>query len=614
MTAAAIVWALINSVWQSAAILGALALLSRTVKLSAAQLHALWFSALLAAAALPIADLAVPARSIPVPIPAYESVPSNAASRLPLRAVRPVAAPAHVESRTVSVHTQSSAPSRPIDPAGIMLLFWALGALGLLLRLTFGYVRLRAAKTAVTPDDALTERAAELGIACRRTMSVGTSRTLTEPCVIGFYRPVVAVPAPLATALTQADLDRILRHESAHIARYDDYTNLLCQIVRAALFFNPFVHAIARSMALEAESACDDVAAHAERERVAFAKCLYELARMSRRRYSPAAGFFGSRRQIGLRVARLLERNRASSSRMTLTLKAAAALVVLSGIALGSLRVTALAAAVREPVTAKITQPAGSGSRDVSIAPAPALAAASNSALAAQPIVAAIPSNLTAPSILRMDAHIRIHVHAHEAEERRRFDMAEAKPKPMLVAQAGSGDLIDALDAAGYRGLSPDDLIQLSGHGVTAELVNDLHARGVGPLPVHTLVALVDHGVTAGFISAIRSAGYGMPDPEVLVRLADHGVTADYVRTVDAAARTRISLDDFARMVDAGVSTDLIRQLSAEGYRGITGDQYIRMANAGITARFVKRIVDSRLTSGRLPTVDQLIELANAGV
>lgn len=599
MTPITIVWALINSVWQSAAIFAAVGVFTRIVKLSASQRHALWFSALFAAAALPFANLTMPARPIPVHLPTYVTAEPATVPRVTLQAVT-----RHVATLSTRPHIVPKPLAQTPDPASI-LLFLCLGVIAALgLRLGYGYVRLRIAKVALIDDARLTARALELGPVSRRKVRAGISAQLSEPCVIGFSDPCIAVPAALATSLSQADLDRILRHECAHIARYDDYSNLLRQVIRAVLFFNPFVHAIAHAVALEAEIACDDAAALAERERVAFAKCLYELARAARGRYSPAAGFFGSRRQIGSRVARLLERNHASSPRLTVALKAAAALVVLSALALGSLRVTTLAAVAHESISPKIASVPGFGSRDVTIASEPALAVPKNSSLTAQPVTAVTPSNLTAPATAPARVHVLV---------RRSATRPAVADVSTMVARNDGDDLVDALAAAGYRGLSPDDLIELNNHGVTSDFINALHARGIGPLSVRTLVALVDHGVTVDFISAVRDAGYGEPDPEMLVRLADHGVTPDYLRAVDAASGTRLSLDDLTRMADAGVSEDLVRQLAGLGYRGISAHDYVRMANAGVTPQFVKRIIDSHLTGGR-PSVDQLIELANAGV
>ena len=69
MSMAHLFWAMINALWQSAAIAvsvgAALRFIPRT---TAAQRYALWCAVLVAAALLPIADLAMPSRTIALPV------------------------------------------------------------------------------------------------------------------------------------------------------------------------------------------------------------------------------------------------------------------------------------------------------------------------------------------------------------------------------------------------------------------------------------------------------------------------------------------------------------------------------------------------------------------
>ena len=81
--------------------------------------------------------------------------------------------------------------------------------------------------------------------------------------------------------LSSSELNQVVLHELAHLRRWDDWTNLAQQIIRALLFFHPAVWWIGKKAELEREMACDDaVLAETESPR-AYAECLAHLAERS---------------------------------------------------------------------------------------------------------------------------------------------------------------------------------------------------------------------------------------------------------------------------------------------------------------------------------------------
>ena len=615
-----IYWAVVDSVWQSAAIALVLALALRTVRGStAAQRHALWLGVLVATAVLPFANLAMPMHAIAIPVRIAAPAPE------PVRAepMKPVVYRVTRAGYQVDAPVLVQTPKIALPPIPVLL--WSVIAFSLLLRLGAGYVRLRFAKGSLSPDDSLSARAMSLASGSHRNMQVGTTRVLSEPCVIGFVRPAIALPASLARSLSDEDVTRVLRHECAHISRYDDYANLIQQIIRAVFFFNPVAHIASRAMAIECEVACDDAAACVETDRVAFAKCLYEIAKSRRngRGYVPAAGFIGSRKQIVLRVGRLLERNHNASTRLGLAMKALASAIAMAGVALGGIHLTAVAQPAAPAVVARVVKPPLKKVARVSRPIAKRIFTVKSVAIAtpvkpvARPIVRA-PQVVRVYSIrARAPRGVRTRQFAHQHTHLRMRAAPQIAYDPQHETDTGGrsdGDLIDSLSNAGYKGLSPDDLIDLSNHGVTGDFINKLRSYGFGPLPVRTLIALVDHGVTPDYLATLRQAGYSAQDPQEIIRLVDHGVTAEFVRSMNSALNRTTPVDDLVRMVDAGVTSDFTTQLVNLGYRDVSPRDLVRMANAGITADFVQRIIRSGITGSRRPDVEELIKLRNAGV
>lgn len=84
------------------------------------------------------------------------------------------------------------------------------------------------------------------------------SNEIASPMAVGFLRPAVILPESLAEEITRQELDHVLLHETAHLARRDDWTNLIARLMGAALALHPVAVWILRQIDRERETACDD--------------------------------------------------------------------------------------------------------------------------------------------------------------------------------------------------------------------------------------------------------------------------------------------------------------------------------------------------------------------
>ena len=169
------------------------------------------------------------------------------------------------------------------------------------------------------------------------------SGDVASPMAVGFLRPAVILPESLPDEIDRAELEHVLLHEAAHIARYDDWTNLAVRLLGAALALHPVALWILRQIEREREMACDDwVVARtgAARPYAASLARMSEL-RWSRRKDFPgfklASGLFGSGSHIGDRIEVLLKRGRLFSPRASLARVAASTVVLLMCVMAGSL-------------------------------------------------------------------------------------------------------------------------------------------------------------------------------------------------------------------------------------------------------------------------------------
>ena len=529
-------WALFNALWQSAAVALAVGIVLRFIpRTTAAQRYAMWFAVLVAAALLPVADLLVPSHTIAVTVRAPRA-PVIAAA---LADVQSPAVSSARESALPAFAAASTKPSLPLVPFA-----WFAITCVLLIRLGFAYVALRKVKSSLVPDLDLTAYVHGLGAPTSRRVVVGTSPQVAEPCAIGFIRPAIALSSEMAAGLQPGDLERVLRHEYAHVRRYDDYANLVQRLLATVFFFNPVVHLAGRAMAIEREIACDDAAAAVQDDRVAFARCLYEIARTApRRRHAAASGFIGSRRQIAVRVARLVERNHNASTRLSSVAKIAAITVLAISIGLAGVHLTALAvpeSAIKPQIVVDKIKPQIVVDK---IKPQIVVEKKVETRVVATRVAyATAPPAPPAPTA-RPAADADVPGRAPEREHEHRNS---ARP---------SRGLIDALADAGFKNLSVDDLVSLANRGVSPALVDELHQHGLTPMPASSLERFADSGVTGAYIAGLAQLGYPNLAPEDYIRLRDNGVTLEFVRRLQSSGliKGHATVEQLIRLSNAGV-------------------------------------------------------------
>ena len=171
----------------------------------------------------------------------------------------------------------------------------------------------------------------------KRQIVLCISEQVRVPTAVGLFKPMILVPSWVMRDLSPAELNQVLLHELAHFRRWDDWTNLLQQIVKAVFFFHPAVWWIDRQVAIEREMACDDAVVAETQSPRAYAECLAHLAEKSfvRRSIALAQAALGQLRQTSARIAQILDVNRPKST--SRSWGAAASLVAIVAVGCGTL-------------------------------------------------------------------------------------------------------------------------------------------------------------------------------------------------------------------------------------------------------------------------------------
>jgi BlaR1 peptidase M56 len=151
-------------------------------------------------------------------------------------------------------------------------------------------------------------------------------------CALGLGHPVILVSDALASRLTDEELDLIVIHEHAHLARFDDWGRLAQAILAALVDLHPAVRFIASQIDLEREAACDDHVVASTGKTREFAQCLIAVAESTRDSFATALIPAATKAATDLRyrVHRLLERRRNHDTRVFRRVSAGAALILVA--------------------------------------------------------------------------------------------------------------------------------------------------------------------------------------------------------------------------------------------------------------------------------------------
>jgi beta-lactamase regulating signal transducer with metallopeptidase domain len=104
--------------------------------------------------------------------------------------------------------------------------------------------------------DALARARARLAV--RRPVSLVVIARPIEVGVLGVWRPAVVLPDQLAANLIDAELETVMMHELAHVARWDNLASGIQAFLVALFWFHPLVWVIDARIRREREIACDE--------------------------------------------------------------------------------------------------------------------------------------------------------------------------------------------------------------------------------------------------------------------------------------------------------------------------------------------------------------------
>ncbi len=113
----------------------------------------------------------------------------------------------------------------------------------------------------------------------RASIDLIASPLCEAPAVVRVLRPIIVLPADGCGSLDDEELESLLCHECAHVARRDNLLGLFETIAGAVFWFNPLVWIARRRIAAAREEACDERVADAAMSAETYVGALAKICR-----------------------------------------------------------------------------------------------------------------------------------------------------------------------------------------------------------------------------------------------------------------------------------------------------------------------------------------------
>lgn len=296
----AVLDAILNSLWEAAVVAALIGVLLKFARgMNAATRHAILWTTLCVVLVLPVAPRILPIlrpRSAPATLAA---APTTARRATPSVEIQPF---------LVTVKPKRGAQwTAAVFGVWFLILVWRLTRIGR----SYFYVRSLKQRASISslPRPAIARRSDLL-----------ISRDIGSPIAVGFLHPAIVLPESLINQISEEDRGHVLMHESAHLARYDDWGNLFVRFLEAVLALHPVAIWILRRIEREREVICDDwVVARtgAARPYAVSLAHLFELLQL-RREEALVGGLFGNGSSLRERIENLMRHGPVFSARASL--------------------------------------------------------------------------------------------------------------------------------------------------------------------------------------------------------------------------------------------------------------------------------------------------------
>ncbi len=619
--------AVLNTLWLGLAVAAVMwSALRLMPRVNAATRHAVWWAALALVVLMPLATLLPrPAPPLPSPERTEKQIRPRALSSSVVKPLLTTGAYAAAPPLTstplhaLSSHAAAAPLLRiPIEfhlgnwPSSLLFLWMAVSCV-LLGRIVHSYLHLRGLRNRARPASADLVMRFEQRLRdsrTSRTPKLLVSDEVISPLAAGFLHPVVILPEILLDEIAEPELDYVLIHELAHVARCDDWTNLMARLAFAVFLFHPVAAWVLRRIKRDREIACDDWVVAATGSALPYAVTLARLFEFcsTRRRELLATEMAHRSSSISERIEILLRPRfhfspGASLPRVSICVAAGLALLGL-GVRIPGWIAFAKGSSVEVTNKQAVSHSQISASR-IALAP-------EASPIAAPTHIAMLSPEYPAQSSATLPATLADQDKTWRHEWKiTRHDSSSSQVQLSLISRNGDdNDRMNTQDVP-LSSLAGFSLSVLDHDGpVKFEYVRDsgrivcegqvAGGRASGPFTVV---------LNPSFLSALEKMGYAAPHDDEAFSLVTSDVTLGYAQAVRDTGLTS-SLSDLIDLQDHGVSSDYVRAVRQEGFTDLSASDISELRDHGVEPKYLKGIK----AAGPNLSIEQIDSLFDHGV
>jgi beta-lactamase regulating signal transducer with metallopeptidase domain len=533
----------------------------------------------------------------------------------------------------------------------LIVTIWVLGMALFLLKLLSGisYTYIVRNRHNFPVDEYWVEKMEDLKtkLGIQKSIDLLESALVRSPVMVGHLKPVILFPIGVINRLNPQDVEAILAHEIAHIARHDYVFNILQSLVEALFYYHPAVWWLSTQVRNERESACDEIAIQLTGDSIHYAKTLVTVQEMAFFPLSTGLAFAGQpkKSQFLLRIQRILNQKQNPNVMEKL---------IATFLIVGSLVVLTIAQ------NNKATQYTQNEKNNTTLAEesflqwgdAPlSMSGFWNAKIEGDEVkvtfnhdmergnwtstrrfkkseFSAMPTTESEFTLSRQAGTMKFKGKFEDNEGYGKFKFEENTDFKTYLASEGINDVkkdimvhlfmsninkdyMVYLRQNGYTSISKSQLQSLAIHGLTKESLESYFKNfnslsPSGKLDLDNIVQLKIHGVDVKYRQDLLAAGYIDVPLDAVLQAKIHGIDADYMREMSGQ---KLNLEDLIQMKIHGVDVDFINKMS-KGKNGLSPDEIVTAKIHGVD----KIDVEKLKKAGVEPTADDLSAFAIHGI
>jgi beta-lactamase regulating signal transducer with metallopeptidase domain len=165
---------------------------------------------------------------------------------------------------------------------------------------------------------------------------------------------------------------------------------------------------------------------------------------------------------------------------------------------------------------------------------------------------------------------------------------------------------IEEIRNAGYKDVSPSNIIAMKSQGIDAKYISDFHSSTKNNNDNHArnnnntddnadkddsdgdIIAFKSLNIDKAFVNSFKEVGYTDLSNSDLIAMKSLNVTADYIKNFQKAGFKNIKPESFIAMKSQNVTPDLVKEYKSLGFDDLDLDEIVGAKATGTTPSFIK--------------------------